>query len=138
MKNWLGHDIVPGAIVFRGGRQGDSSSFRVGQVDTINESTGKAKVQWHWIPSGRYIWNKDLFKYPSEDPERYTVPGPTNAHTQKTSYPINDLVRIEDGALDYLNKRHKLIEAAIYFNIRRDDFERFELDFLSGNVPDVP
>lgn len=138
MRNWLGHDIVEGAIVFRGGRQGDSSSFRVGQVDGIDEAKGKARVQWHWIPGSRYIWDSDQFKYPSEDPNRYTVRGPSKAHTQRTSYPVDDLVRIADDTLEYLQKRHKMIEAAIYFKIRSDDYEHFELDFLSGNVPDVP
>jgi hypothetical protein len=39
--NWIGHDIVVGSVVFRGGRQGDSSSFRVGVVDDIDESKPK-------------------------------------------------------------------------------------------------
>jgi len=138
MKNWLGHDIVPGAVVFRGGRQGDSSSFRLGVVDSVDEAKFKARVVWHWVPSHRYIWDKDQFQYPNQDANRYSVEGPAKAHTQKTSYNINDLVRLEDGAIEYANKRDHLINAAMYFKIRKEDFEKFEEDFNAGRVPDIP
>lgn len=137
MKNWLGHEIEIDAVVFRGGRQGDSSSFRVGVVDHVDEEKRTARVVWHWIPSNRYIWDKRQYQYPNEDDNRYYVSGPSEAHTQRTRYPINDLVRIEDGVLEYLNRRSKLIEAAIYHNVQKDNFAQFERDFEMGLVPEI-
>ncbi|QJD50864.1 hypothetical protein KNV00_gp155 [Streptomyces phage Bmoc] len=136
MKNWLGHDIVVGAVVFRGGRQGDSSSFRVGEVDAIDETKRTARVIWHWVPCQRPVWDSDQYEYWHQDDNRYYVEGPSEAHTQKTRYNINDLVRLDDETLERLNKRHKLIKAAIHYKIRKEDFAQFEHDFEMGLIPE--
>lgn len=136
MKNWLGHEIEVGAVVFRGGKQGTSSSFRVGVVDAIDEQKRTARVVWHWVPNNRWIWDKDAYQYPHLDDNRYTVSGPSKASTQRTRYSINDLARMDDGLLEYLEKRHRLIESAIHYKIREEDFARFEHDFEMGLVPD--
>jgi hypothetical protein len=136
MKNWLGHKIEVGAVVFRGGKQGTSSSFRVGVVDAIDEQKRTARVVWHWVPSNRQVWDKEKFQYPHEDDNRYYVSGPAKASTQRTRYHINDLARLDDGMLEYLEKRHRLIESAISYKIREEDFAQFEHDFEMGLVPD--
>lgn len=51
MKNWLGHEIAPGVVVYRGARQGNSSSFKVGVVETVNETKGTARVAWKYTDS---------------------------------------------------------------------------------------
>ncbi|QGH78302.1 hypothetical protein SEA_TRIBUTE_122 [Streptomyces phage Tribute] len=136
MKNWLGHEIEVGAVVFRGGKQGTSSSFRVGVVDDINEEKRTARVEWHWVPSNRTIWDKDTYQYSHMDDNRYYVSGPAKASTQRTRYHINDLARLDDGMLEYLERRYRLIEAAIHYKIREDDFAQFEHDFETGLVPE--
>ena len=50
MKNWLGQDIVAGTLVYRGARQGDSSSFRVGRV-VDERNNNKVRVTWLLEPS---------------------------------------------------------------------------------------
>lgn len=136
MRNWLGHKIEVGAVVFRGGKQGTSSSFRVGVVDAIDEQKRTARVVWHWVPSNRQVWDKEKFQYPHEDDNRYYVSGPAKASTQRTRYHINDLARLDDGMLEYLEKRYRLIESAISYKIREEDFAQFEHDFEMGLVPD--
>ncbi|WNM72995.1 hypothetical protein SEA_PERSIMMON_123 [Streptomyces phage Persimmon] len=138
MRNWLGHEIEVGAVVFRGGKQGTSSSFRVGVVDDIDEQKQTARVVWHWVPSNRWIWDKTQFQYSHQDDNRYYVSGPAKASTKRTRYPINDLARLDDGMLEYLQKRYQLIEAAIHYKIREEDFAQFERDFDMGLVPEIP
>ncbi|QNN98362.1 hypothetical protein SEA_LILMARTIN_122 [Streptomyces phage LilMartin] len=137
MKNWLGHKIEVGAVVFRGGKQGTSSSFRVGVVDAIDEDKRTARVEWHWVPSNRTIWDTDRYDYSYQDDNRYYVSGPAKASTQRTRYHINDLARLDDGMLEYLEKRYRLIEAAIHYKIQEADFARFEQDFYAGFIPDI-
>jgi hypothetical protein len=137
VKNWLGHEIEVGAVVFRGGKQGTSSSFRVGVVDLVDEDKFNARVVWHWVPSNRTIWDKDRFQYPHEDKDKYYVQGPAKASTQRTRYHPNDLARLDDGMLEYLDKRYRLIEAAIHYKIREEDFAQFEYDFNQGSVPEI-
>lgn len=46
MKNWLGQDILPGSVVYRGARDGNSSSYKVGAVQTIKAN--KVRVDWKY------------------------------------------------------------------------------------------
>lgn len=137
MKNWLGHEIEVGAIVFRGGRQGDSSSFRIGLVDDMNEEKRTARVQWYWVPGYHYMWDRDAYQYPREDPNAYQIPGPSKASTQRTRYPINELVRVDDNMLDRLARAYKMVEAAKAYKVRQEDYDQFEVDFMMGLIPEV-
>lgn len=136
MKNWLGHDIVVGAVVFRGGRQGDSSSFRVGVVDDLDTSKDReARVDWKFEAGWRTIWFGESSW--ERDSRNYRVRGPHKSSTQRTRYEINDLVRLDDGLIDYLTQRDKLCTAAQHYGILREDFKRFEEDFNAGQVPEI-
>lgn len=46
MRNWLGQELAAGKLVYRGARDGDSSSFRVGQIMQVNNETRKVRVKW--------------------------------------------------------------------------------------------
>jgi hypothetical protein len=127
VKNWLGHDIVEGAVVYRGGKKGTSSSFRIGVVDLLREDKATARVEWKWESGMRHIWFGE--KYYDRDPRNYRVYGPHKSHTQRTSYGINDLVRVDDNMLDYLTKRDLLIDRAIELGVLEVDFPEFEKDF---------
>lgn len=52
MRNWLGQEIVPGSVVYRGARDGNSSSFKVGVVRTVDEDKHTARVDWKFQPGG--------------------------------------------------------------------------------------
>lgn len=58
MKNWLGQDIGPGSIVYRGARDGNSSSFKIGVVDYVTERNSTARVIWKFGPS-YWSWLRD-------------------------------------------------------------------------------
>lgn len=51
MKNWLAQEIEVGSKVYRGARDGNSSSFKVGIVSKLNEEKRTARVEWHWGPA---------------------------------------------------------------------------------------
>jgi hypothetical protein len=135
MINWLGHDIVEGAVVFRGGKQGTSSSFRVGVVELLREEKATARVQWKYTAGMRTIFLTEAYDY--RDDRNYRVNGPNKAHTQKTNYPINDLVRLDDNTLKYLEQRDKLITAALHYKVPEKDFDQFEYDFNRGVIPEI-
>ncbi|ASR84803.1 hypothetical protein SEA_HURRICANE_58 [Mycobacterium phage Hurricane] len=44
--NWAGQDISPGAVVWRGARDGNLSAFKVGVVEAVGVQPGKATVRW--------------------------------------------------------------------------------------------
>ncbi|AOZ63721.1 hypothetical protein SEA_WEASELS2_136 [Rhodococcus phage Weasels2] len=47
MINWLGQEIKVGDIVYRGARDGDSSSFKLGTVIKVNPEKETARVEWN-------------------------------------------------------------------------------------------
>jgi hypothetical protein len=48
MYNWLGQKIEVGTVVGRGARDGNSSTFKIGVVDQVDEIKDKARVQWKY------------------------------------------------------------------------------------------
>lgn len=46
MRNWAGQQIEPRAVVWRGARDGNTSSFKIGIVEKIDEGKGNARVRW--------------------------------------------------------------------------------------------
>lgn len=46
VTNWLGQDITAGDFVYRGAREGNSSSFKVGRVVRVNTASDKVTVEW--------------------------------------------------------------------------------------------
>lgn len=53
MKNWLGQDIEVGSIVYRGAREGNTSSYKVGRVLEVRPERAKVTVQWFGDGIGR-------------------------------------------------------------------------------------
>ena len=56
MKNWLGQEIKPGDVVGRGAREGNTSSFKIGVVDVIDDKG--IRVNWLY-ELGIYHVDKD-------------------------------------------------------------------------------
>ena len=132
MKNWLGQEIEAGCVVYRGARQGDSSSFRIGVVELVREK-GTARVKWLWTNSSQGIWRRRQYEYSYMDPEHYVVPGPAQYRYGKGSVDVNTLVKVDDSMLEYLEKRHALIEQARELEIPKSDFAAFERQFMENN-----
>jgi len=86
VKNWLGQEIEVGSLVYRGARDGNTSSFKVGRVISIPE--GKSpRVEWLIEPG----WHKD---------SRFRKSG----WGSKTSYgspSIDTLVLIDPATFDF-------------------------------------
>jgi hypothetical protein len=62
MKNWLGQDIEVGSFVYRGSRDGNTSSYKVGVVVDLNEEKQKIKVDWAIEPNWRNWQNRPDWK----------------------------------------------------------------------------
>lgn len=60
VTNWAGQEITPGLTVWRGARQGDSSTFRVGTVLDVNEVKRTVRVHWLFEQSNRSWIAKDI------------------------------------------------------------------------------
>lgn len=139
MLNWVGQDIDVDTVVYRGGRQGDSSSFRLGVVKAIDTSKRTARVEWKYVPSRITVWFGE--KYWDRDPRDYSVAGgASEASTRPTTYPLDDLIAVDSDKLEYAEKRCQLGKAARYFKVAKEDFAQFEQDFMSGKIPftDMP
>lgn len=57
MKNWLGQDIEVDSYVYRGSRDGNTSSYKVGVVVDLNKDKEKIKVLWLIEPNWKN-WRK--------------------------------------------------------------------------------
>lgn len=55
MRNWLGQKIAVGDVVGRGARDGNSSSFKLGVVDAIDDKG----VRVHWLYEKCVRWVRD-------------------------------------------------------------------------------
>lgn len=53
MRNWAGQEIKVGSVVWRGARDGNSSTFKIGVVEKLNSTTGRPTVKWMYT-HGRY------------------------------------------------------------------------------------
>ncbi len=52
--NWLGQRLDIGTAVYRGAREGNSSSFKVGVIRKINYERQTARVEWLAAPARRW------------------------------------------------------------------------------------
>ncbi|MFE7797031.1 hypothetical protein [Nocardia sp. NPDC057440] len=53
IDNWLGQTIKPGTIVGRGARDGNTSSFKVGKVISVDAEKRTARIEWLLYPAYR-------------------------------------------------------------------------------------
>lgn len=86
--NWLGQEILPGTVVYRGAREGNSSSYKVGVVESVK--LGTARVAWKFCPGQRFR--------PSAVPgARHDTLRPTVARMESKGSPgIDSLVVLDD------------------------------------------
>lgn len=47
VTNWLGQDIEVGSYVYRGAREGNTSTFKIGIVSKIDPVKNSVRVAWH-------------------------------------------------------------------------------------------
>lgn len=135
MLNWLGQDIVAGAVVYRGARQGDSSDFRVGVVSKVNEATGKVTVAWKWTGSTATV--SPLHDHPDHRARydaAYSIPGGSQYTYSSSSVGIESVIRVDDSLLTTLEQRHMLAKAATHLRIPKEEFAKFEIEFNAGRV----
>lgn len=135
VKNWLGQDIVAGTVVYRGARQGDTSSFRIGVVDIVREEKRNARVEWKWSGTTSGVWDARNYDTHWSDPNRYSVSGPHKYIGGKGTCDIDTLVKMDPDMLESLNKRSALIEAARERGISETDFDQFAEDYMAGRLP---
>lgn len=57
MKNWLGQELEVGTVVYRGARDGNTSSFKIGVIRKM--SLDKAP-RVEWIAESWVKWTGDL------------------------------------------------------------------------------
>jgi hypothetical protein len=134
VKNWIGQEIDVDTVVYRGGRQGDSSSFRLGVVKSVDTSKRAVRVEWKYVPCNISVWFGA--RQWDRDPRDYVAPsGAAKASTRPTTYPIDDLIAVSSDHLEYAEKRHMLAIAAREFKVAREDYAQFEQDFMNGLVP---
>jgi hypothetical protein len=53
MKNVWGHDIQVGSVVYRGAREGSSSSYKIGVIHSLK--SGKPP-RVHWLFEAAHVW----------------------------------------------------------------------------------
>lgn len=135
MKNWLGQDIQAGDVVYRGAREGDSSSFRIGVVDLVREEKQSARVIWHWTGSTTGVWDRRHYDTHWEDPNRYSVSGPHKYVGGKGTSNINTLVKVPAEMLESVAKSAAMVEVARDCGIAEADFERFSADYMANALP---
>src|SRR6478735_6675436 len=57
LSNWLGQTLEVGDWVYRGARDGNSSSFKIGVITKIDEGRNKVRVNWLYEPLT--LWDVD-------------------------------------------------------------------------------
>ena len=118
MLNWLGQDVKVGSVVFRGARQGNSSSHKIGVVESINEKTRKARVAWKYECGGQWIRPDGDKMYFVESP--YKLSGKS-----KGSPDVGPLVVVPHGLLTSAENMIKGVEMAKANNVPAVEFDNF-------------
>lgn len=113
MKNWVGQEIMPGDLVYRGARKGDSSEFKIGKVKSIDYSMRTAKVNWLWKPA--VIHNKA---------DRSHEWGVVKIDSTGTST-IDSMVLMSDNIEDGLNYSVEVCQSFIDGKINSEQLDRF-------------
>ena len=47
-RNWAGQKLAEDDVVWRGAREGNGSSFKIGRIVSFSEGYSKARVHWLW------------------------------------------------------------------------------------------
>lgn len=98
MENWLGQDINDGDFVYRGARDGNTSSYKVGVIKSINVDKGTARVNWQFAPG--HMWQRNRFN----DEVLVAFVERIDSNGSPT---IETLVKVDQDVVDYLNVNAK-------------------------------
>ncbi len=108
MKNWMGQVIQVGDTVYRGARDGNTSSYKVGVVRKTDPKTEKVSVEWFFELGGLY--NRPHGETIRNVPRR---PGYwANGKTSTGTCGINTLVHIDPNIFDELGLRYEAAQRA--------------------------
>lgn len=126
MKNWMQQDIVPGMTVYRGARDGTTSSFKIGVVESV--SGQKARVAWLFSAGWKWIniaGEKRLFNTPSR-PYNFNKNKPNKGNPGIDSLVpvVVDLIELERQMEAY-----KSLDDQAYFN-SEDDLMAYVASFI--------
>lgn len=89
MKNWLGQEIKVGDVVYRGARDGNSSSYKIGVVQKVG--TDVARVKWIAAAGSRWVGHR------TNDKGSITVPRRVDSSGSPS---IDSLVVLDRSVLD--------------------------------------
>jgi len=119
MKSWLGQTIKPGDVVYRGARDGTTSTFKIGVVEYVKEQT--ARVVWKY----RHAW------------ERITPDGQSTyfvnygeSMDSMGSPSLDSLVVVDQSMLDFQKNRAAAVAVAKELGIPKFDIENFIESFI--------
>ncbi|WNN94684.1 hypothetical protein SEA_PHREDRICK_104 [Streptomyces phage Phredrick] len=118
MLNWLGQDVKVGSVVFRGARQGNTSSHKIGVVESINEETRKARVAWKYECGGQWIRPDQGKQYFLEVPYKLS-------DKSKGNPDIGPLVVVPHGLLTSAENMIKGVEMAKAQNVPANEIDNF-------------
>lgn len=65
LKNWLSQPLQVGTPVYRGARDGNSSSFKVGRIVKVDDVKNTVRVHWLYEQGGLYWYHNEVL--PIED-----------------------------------------------------------------------
>jgi hypothetical protein len=127
VKNWLGQTLDVGSPVYRGARQGNSSEYKVGIIESI--SNGKARVAWKFelgilwetvdrgakYADGSIRYDRDFVAYVPRKLDSKGSPG------------LDSLVALEPVVYQRLEAIYALVEE---WNERRDALPMTKQEFI--------
>lgn len=120
MYNSWGQKIKPNILVYRGARDGNSSEFKAGVVESVKN--GKPRVRWMWKASSRRI---------KIDGEYVWIPYVYEMSRHSSGSPSLDSLIVPDVDLEWVKhaaKVHKNLPSDIEFNTL-EEYYMFIQDF---------
>lgn len=118
MLNWLGQDVKVGSVVFRGARQGNSSSHKIGVVESLNEKTRKVRVAWKYELGVQWIRPAQGKPYYFEAPYKLS-------DKSKGSPDVGPLVVVPHGLLTSAENMIKGAEMAKALDVPAEEIDSF-------------
>lgn len=101
LTNWLGQDIEAGTYVYRGAREGNSSSYKIGQVRRVNLQSGKATVDW----AAEAPFRDKTYVFINQRRVDIDVPGIWDSSPRAGTCSVDTLVVVTKRDYDYARAR---------------------------------
>lgn len=89
VRNWAGMEIDAGSIVWRGARDGNSSTFKIGRVRKVDPLKNTATVEWLFTEG--YSWQYDKL----DDVEKTYIPNIIRLYPSTGTCTVNSLVPLD-------------------------------------------